>query len=260
MIDPDWFVADLDPMTWREIGTFFDPGQYIRAAQPGERGLFILHEHNTVLRIVDSQVGVRRDIGLYTIDDPHACAQQLYARGEWQRVHIIDKAHLAAVARIAQQQPQRERTLDAYYAYVYQLIWGNPLGYVCVPEHSHHWHGWTYQGIKDVVTRLQVPSSLALGVFDGNQLIIGLILVCAGGQIRRVTTFEALELQSTRLRLSATTLELLSHMLTETIAPPAGILLCSRETFEMWVQREDKMHVLLDAHEQNLAYWRWSAY
>ena len=55
MIDPNWSVVDLDPHTWRVLGRFFDPGQYIMATQSGERGLFILHEEGKLLRIVDSQ-------------------------------------------------------------------------------------------------------------------------------------------------------------------------------------------------------------
>jgi hypothetical protein len=42
-------LVDLDPLTWRHIGHFFDPGQYIRMARPGEHGLFILHDQGTVL-------------------------------------------------------------------------------------------------------------------------------------------------------------------------------------------------------------------
>ena len=34
MIDPQWSLVDLDPQTWRALGPLFDPGQYIRTAQP----------------------------------------------------------------------------------------------------------------------------------------------------------------------------------------------------------------------------------
>ncbi len=111
MIDPNWQLVDLDPATWRQIGRFFDPGQYLRAAQPGEHGLFVLHERGNVQRVVDSKTGVRRDIAFEKIDDPQEYAQRLYEQGEWQRVHVIDKAHLALVAQSAQATPQRE--LDA---------------------------------------------------------------------------------------------------------------------------------------------------
>src|SRR5579885_118170 len=258
MIDPHWQLVDLDPGTWRQIGRFFDPGQYLRAAQPGEHGLFILHERGLVQRIVDTKTGVRRDLTLSQIDDPQECARQLYERGEWQRVHVIDKTHLAQVAQAAQYGPQRERSLDQYYHRVYQLLWGEPSGYVCIPPRPGHWHGWTYQQIQDVLNSLPgSPMSLALGVFADRRWLIGLILVCEYGQIRKVTTFEALDMQDVAAGLSRETLAVLWRRLMEVIAPPAGLLLCSSEVFEAWIQREEKMRVLLAAHQQGQAYWCW---
>ena len=135
MIDPQWSLVDLDPRTWRAIGPLFDPGQYIRAAQPGEHGLFVLHAGGRVLRIVDTALGVRRDLAALPADDPRALAESLYARGEWQRVHVIDQGHLAGVARQAQATPRRDLTLDQYYHLVYELVWGAPNGYMSVPPH-----------------------------------------------------------------------------------------------------------------------------
>src|SRR5437016_14401225 len=98
MIDPHWQVVDLDPRTWRHLGRFFEPGQYIRAAQPGEHGLFILHDDGIPLRIYDTDTGTRSDLHIPYVEQPQTLAQQLYERGEWQRVHVINKRHLAYVA------------------------------------------------------------------------------------------------------------------------------------------------------------------
>ena len=258
MLDPHWQLVDLDPATWRQIGRFFDPGQYLRAAQPGEHGLFVLHERGVVQRVVDSKTGVRQDIPLDTIEDPRECARRLYELGEWQRVHVVDKAHLALVARAAQYGPQRERTLDQYYHRVYQLLWGEPLGYVCMPAHPGHWHGWTYQAIQKVVGNLPFsPASLVLGVFADDRWLIGLILVCEGGQIRKITTFEGLSAQTIPAGISEDTLAILWQSLKERFAPPAGILLCSQEVFEAWIEQEEKAQVLLAAQQREQAYWYW---
>ncbi|HTK07557.1 MAG TPA: hypothetical protein VL485_10335 [Ktedonobacteraceae bacterium] len=258
MINPDWQLVDLDPVTWRHLGHFFAPGQYVRSAQPGEHGLFVLHEQGTVLRIVDSESGLRRDIVLDTITDPQQSAQQLYASGEWQRVHIVDKAHLAHVARTAQSNPQREKTLDQYYHSVYQLLWGEPAGYVSIPPHPGHWHGWTYAYLQDVISGLPVaPASLALGVLADGRWQIGLILICEGGRINKVTTFEALEAQSVKAELSEESLEALWKNIAETLATPAGLLLCSQAVFDTWIQQEEKLQVLQEARKQGEAYWRW---
>ncbi len=210
-------------------------------------------------RVVDSNTGVRRDLFFERIDDPQQCAQRLYELGEWERVHVIDKEHLAQVAQSAQENPQRELTLDEYYHRVYELLWGNPVGYVSVPAHPGHWHGWTYEYLRDVIQKLSCsPASLALGVFVSDRVLIGLILVCEGGKICKVTTFEVLPERSFALGLSAATLTEVCEVLAKTIAEPVGVLFCAQEVFEDWIGQEEKMQVLLGAREKGLAYWYWA--
>jgi hypothetical protein len=260
MIDPCWQLVDLDALTWRQIGRFFEPGQYLRAAQPGEHGLFVLHERGTVLRCVDSQTGVRRDLSLQHIQDPQADARRLYESGQWQRVHVIEKAHLARVAQLAQQMPAHAHTLDQYYHRLYHLLWDDARGYVSVPAHPGHWHGWTYEQIRACLQDLPCsPASLALGVYEHGCWIIGLVLVCARGQIRKITTFEALDAQCVAGGLSAATLTLLARHLADVFAPAAGLLLCTPEVFAAWIEQEAKLEVLLTAQRQHQAYWRWWA-
>ena len=50
----------------------------------------------------------------------------------------------------------------------------------------------TYAEIRRFIADLPLPATLALGVSSDASLFIGPILVCQGGQIRRVTTFESL--------------------------------------------------------------------
>jgi hypothetical protein len=256
MIDPQWSVVDLDPRTWRNLGKYFDPGQYIRAALPGERGLFVLHDGGRPLRVADTQLGVRRDLGIDHVDDPYLLAHTLFESGEWDRVHVIDKRHLANVARQAQATPRRELTLDGYYHLVYRLLWNNSAGYVCMPPHPGHWHGWTYTQLKQLVDRLPSAATLALGVFDAEAVTIGLVLELRDGLIRRVTTFEGLALPASDVRLSAEFLDRLWSRLAEKFAPPAGVLLCSAATFDSWIAAGDKAGVLRRAAHEGAALWR----
>ena len=72
MIDPHWQVIDLDPVTWRNLGPFLLPERYIAAAQPGEHGLFVLHEHGQILKVVDTHAQ-RLTVAIpQTIEDPDA--------------------------------------------------------------------------------------------------------------------------------------------------------------------------------------------
>ncbi|HKD77561.1 MAG TPA: hypothetical protein VKB76_18800 [Ktedonobacterales bacterium] len=255
MIDPHWQVIDLDPVTWRNLGPFFEPQQYIAAAQPGEHGLFILHDQGRLLKVVDTLIAdVPADIPSQ-IDDPMALARDLSARGEWQRVHVIDRRHLAWVAQQAQASPRRDLTLDSYYHLVYTLMWSDPLGYACEPPPPNRWNGWTYADIRNFVATLPSPATIALGVYAEDDLAIGLILVCEGGMIRRVTTFEGLDWSATNPGPTQHTLTALCEDLEAQFAPPAAVLLCTDAVFSGWLAAEDKLAYLTAARDDGTAIW-----
>lgn len=256
MIDPFWSVVDLDPTTWRNLGKFFDPSQYIRAAEPGEHGLFVLHQGGQVLRVVDSWRGLRPDLAGLDCSRPRAVAQRLFATGEWMRVHLIDKGHLANVARQAQESPRRDLTLDQYYHLVYRLLWNDSDGYVCVPPKPSSWHGWTYTGLQQFVSRLPPAATLALGVFDETQVSIGLVLEFRDGLIRHVTTFEALDLPAQAMQPSPELLDQLWSQLNTQFAPAAGVLLCTQAAFADWLAAEDKAAFLAQAAQEGALFWR----
>ncbi len=255
MIDPHWQVIDLDPVTWRHLGPFFEPQRYIAAAQPGEHGLFILHDRGRLLKAVDTQGEGLPDGIPAQIDDPETLARELYARGVWQRVHVIDRRHLAWVAQQAQAIPRCDLTLDAYYHLVYMLIWGNRAGYACEPPHPGHWHGWTYTALLRFVAELPSPATLALGVYSESALFIGLILVCEGGLIRRVTTFEGLNWTAPYPGPTQQTLAALCEALEAQFAPPEAVLLCTEAVFSGWLAAADKWAYLARARAEAAAIW-----
>jgi hypothetical protein len=261
VIDPHWSLVDLDPRTWRAIGPYFNPARYVRAAQPGERGLFVLHDGSRVLRVVDTATGVRRDLGLDGVDDPAALAARLYAQGDWQRVHVINKHHLAAVARTAQAHPRRDLTLDAYYHLVYTLIWDAADGYVSVPPPPGQWHGWTYAALRGFVAGLPDPATLALVVLDGGETQIGLVLDLRGGLIRTVTTLETFGFPAPTFDLSADGLARLWAALEARsrnagTPSPVAALLCSQAAFDAWLTGPDKAATLAERAARGEAFWR----
>ena len=256
MIDPHWQVVDLDPVTWRNLGPFLEPQQYIAAAQPGEHGLFILHEQGRVLKVVDTQTSERpADIPVH-ISDPQTFARELYKRGKWQRVHIIDRRHLAWVAQQAQATPRRDLASDGYYHLVYNLIWSKPDGYACEPPPARDWHGWTYNDLHRFIKTLPSPSSLALGVYANDALSMGLILVCEQGLIRCVTTFEGLHWHVSQAGPTQYTLIALCEALEAEFAPPAAVLLCTDTAFAGWLAASDKQAYLDAARGQGEAIWQ----
>jgi hypothetical protein len=252
MIDPHWDVVDLDPVTWRNIGRFIDVAQYVSAAQPGEHGLFIVHDQGQVLKVFDTDRSARSGVKIDRVVDAHALAKELYARGQWDRVHIIDRRHLARVGYLAGASANRSLHLDGYYQLVYDLIWDGGTGYVAEPPKPDHWNHWTMSQLEQFVSRLPKSASIALGVFEGAQLNIGLVLEFKQGNIVRVTTFEAPALQPIDPRLSADFLDQLWQQL-ENIAPPAAVLLWEQKVFDDWIAAEDKIAHLMQAVQNGTA-------
>jgi hypothetical protein len=256
VIDPHWRVLDLDPDTWLNLGPFIGVAQYVRAPPSGGPELYVLHDQGRVLKVHDTQAGPRRDLGLTHIDDPREAARALFATENWGRVHVVDKQHLANVARAAQQIDNRQLTLDAYYQLVFTRLWREPDGYVCQPPRPATWNGWTYADAQVFIRRLPDPATVALGIWENNAVYIGLILETRGGLIRTVTTFEALDLPAP-LPLADAALDTLAQAVNARFAPLAATLLCDRAAFEGWLAAADKGAFLRSAAEQRRAFWRW---
>jgi hypothetical protein len=255
MIDPQWSVIDLDPVTWRHLGRFINVGQYVCAAQPGEHGLFIVHDGGRVLKVFDTDQGVPAGVKIDRVADARALAQELHARGQWDRVHIIDRQHLARVGRAAGAPLNRSLHLDDYYHLVHDLIWDGSDGYVAVPPKPAHWNHWTMGQIEQLVSHLPESAAVALGVFEGERLNVGLVLEFKQGNIVRVTTFESPALQPLHPALSAGFLDQVWQQLSN-IAPPAAVLLCNQAVFDEWITTDDKVAHLMQAVQNGTAWLR----
>ena len=248
MINPQWSVVDLDPITWRAIGEYINPGRYVRAGNDGEHALYVLHDNGQILNIVDTTTGRRMDIVPGPLDDPEAAAAELYATGEWDRVHLVDRQHLAAVAHEAQSDPRHDLTLDAYYRLVSHLMWSNSDSrYVVHPPRETTWHGWTYAAVQEWVLQLPNPATVALGVVGESGLRIGVIAQIEDGLITILTTFESLPIRRDEIDLTAATADRIWDALAAKFSPPAELLLCSPEVFEDWIHGSGSKSEIIDA-------------
>lgn len=243
MIDPQWDVSDLDPVTWRNIGRYLPPGQYVRAGKPGEHALFVLHDAGRVLNVVDTDAGRRTDLALDEVANPARLADELHRRGEWDRVHVIDKNHLAAVSHELQSEARNELTLDAYYRFVHQQYWDGEGGYVTVPAPASNWNHWSWSGVQAWVASLPPKASIALGVVGEAGLEIGVLLGISDGLVRRVTTFEALPVPRNAATVSQEYADAIWNAM-NAIAPPAALLICTPAAFEAWLTGPDKQHAI----------------
>ena len=257
MINPHWQLVDLDPVTWRNIGRFISPGRYIRAGTSDEHALYALHDNGRVLNVIDTLTGRRTDLDLAPLTDPEEAAAHLFATGEWNRVHIVDRQHLAAVAHEAQADPRHDLTLDAYYRFVNHLIWSNSDSrYVVHPPRASSWHGWTYDLVKRWLADLPDPASVALSVVGEEGLSIGLIVQISGGLIDLVTTFEALPIPRADAEVSSAYGDRLWAGIEDRFAPAAALLLCTDAVFDAWIHQADKAATITQAIAANTAHLR----
>ena len=257
MIDPQWDVSDLDPITWRNIGRYLPPGQYMRAGNPDEHALYVLHQAGVVLNVIDTVSGRRTDLGINLVSDPATLAGDLHQRGEWDRVHIVDKAHLVAVSHEVQSDARSELTLDAYYRFAYQQYWDGEGGYVTAPARATTWNHWTWSGVQAWIAALPSPASIGLGVVGNDGLEIGVLLGVSDGLIRRVTTFEALRVPRSAAAVSAAYLDAIWTGM-EVIAPPAALLICTPDAFEAWLTGPHKQSAIDAAVATGRAFVRFS--
>jgi hypothetical protein len=109
--------------------------------------------------------------------------------------------------------------------------------------------------LEQFVSRLPRSASIALGVFEGECLNIGLVLEFKQGSMVRVTTFEAPALQPIAPQLSADFLDQLWQQLGN-IAPPAAVLLCRQAVFDEWITSNDKLAHLMQAVQNGTAWLR----
>ena len=225
------------------------------AAQPGEHGLFVVHDQGRVLKIFDTDRRARSGVKIDRVGDARALAKELYARGQWDRVHIIDQQHLARVGYLAGASANRSLHLDGYYQLVYDLIWDGGDGYVAEPPKPAHWNHWTMSQLEQFVSRLPKSATIALGVFEGERLNIGLVLEFKQGNIVRATTFEAPALQPIDPQFSPDFLDQLWAQL-DHIAPPAAVLLCTQAAFDEWITAPEKIAFILSAVQNGSALLR----
>jgi hypothetical protein len=249
MIDPEWVLEDLDPRTWRAIGHLFTPAQYVAASRPGEHGLFVLHEAGRLRRIVDTRVGVRRDLDLAEVTNPKELAHSLFARGEWDRVHVVDRRHLEHVAA-ASACAQPRLSVDAHYRRVYQLLWDGSDGYVCEPPRRADWNGWTYSSLQQFLAQVASPAALGLVVLEQAELHIGLALEVRDARVCRVTTLEGLP-PLPAPAVSEPFLDAFWSALHQTLAPPAAALVCTRAAFESWLYTSENKPAVLESAIEN---------
>lgn len=100
-----------------------------------------------------------------------------------------------------------------------------------------------YQLFRESARSTRDSATVALGVFDGKRVVVGLILQVEDDMLRTVTPLDSLQLDAP-LTVSAESFERLWDALIHTLKPPAAALLCDRATFEGLVQAENKLSYL----------------
>lgn len=100
-----------------------------------------------------------------------------------------------------------------------------------------------YELFCESARRTGVSATIALGVFDGKRIQLGLILKVEDDTVRAVTTLDSLHLVAP-LTVSAESFERLWRGFTRNLEPPFAALLCGRATFEGLARAQDKLGYL----------------
>ncbi len=255
MIWEHWEVVDLDPHTWRNLGTLFNPQNFLSRARPGERVLSILHEDGEVLKVYDSALGVRHDLDLETIEDAPRVAKELYeAEKGLAEVQIFDKKSLIAFADRAQRGFRPDWDLDEHYHFVYGLAEDDPQGICYYPPHPPHWNHFTYEEVRHFIKEVvPSPSTLVLAVFDRDQLYISLILGIRDHKIKLVSTFDALVPLGLESRIGMGDRQRILKLVEERFDIPSFSFFAQRSAFEAWLTAADKQKALQQAVAEGTA-------
>ncbi len=255
MIWEHWEVIDLDPRTWRNLGALFNPVNFITRARPGERILSILHQEGRVLKVYDSEKGVRRDLKLETIEHAPRTAQELYkSEQDLDRVQIFDKRSLVAFADGAQRSLHPEWDLDEHYRFIYGLAEDDPAGICYYPPRPSHWHHFTYDEVRHFIEAVvPSPSTLVLVVFEDEEVYISLILGIRDHKIKLVSTLDTLVPLGIGPKVSMADRERILEGVAQRFDRPSFSLFIQRAAFEAWLMAEDKGAVLRQAIAQGTA-------
>lgn len=249
MIAQDILVIDLDPCTWRNLG------EAMRLGLRQKRTLSILHDGGRLIKVYDSKLGLREDIVVEVVD-PARLAKKLYeSLPGIERVQIFDKRSLIDFSLRVQRNPFDELDTDEYLNMVSEVGRREFEDGICIyPPQPEGWNFFRYAQVRKFIKEV-VPdrSTLVLGVFDGGELYIGLIVGVEGRKVKLVTTFDSLVPLGLGALEGPEDYKEVLRLTARRFYEPAVGLFTDRATFEELILREEKRGVLRRALEEGRA-------
>ncbi len=251
MIHRDVEIADLSPLTWRNLGTIMPIDELAGRHSNSERVLSILHQDGVVLNVVTPPGMNRPDMG--RIEDPKATAQRLYeSMPGLERVQIFDKARLAAFSDSVQRLDWQRLSSGDFYWHAWQLADSDPVGLCYYPAEQAPWRRYPIDAARQLVAATPDGGTLVLGIYDQGAPWFTLIAQVNAGQITLLTTFERLKPHGVDPLVTPANAEdalQVLPLITHHIGPVHHALFCARRPFEEWLHasESERQNVLSSA-------------
>ncbi len=237
MIHRDVEIADLAPLTWRNLGLIMPIDELAGRHIGSDRVLSILHRGGVLLN-VNAPPGIIVP-ALDRIDNPKAVAQRLYeSLPGLERVQIFDKDRLAAYSDSVQRLDWQTLSSGDFYWRAWQLAEADPVGLCYYPVDKSPWRRYPIEAVRQLVAHTPDGRTLVLGIYDQQTPWFTLIVRVNAGQITLLTTFERLKpygIDPLVIPTNAEDAQRVLPLVTKHIGPVHHALFCTRATFEQWL-------------------------
>lgn len=242
---------DVNPHHWRRL---FDAA----FNNKHERGLTILIQNHRIVKAHDSAGGLRPEWKSLDPGDPEKLARQLYEaeRPDW--VQVLDVTALHEYGVVVQTMHNWREDSDGYLARCIGAVNHFPDGLVRYPPWPRELEiaGFRYSDMARLVASVPDGQTLALGVFDGDEVWASIVFRVRGGKIDLVTGTDAYLPHCNRWPNWRESSEEFIAGIKCSVGNPYLAVLCTKSFFDEMVVTGDKTHLLQDSkyREQVLFY------
>ena len=236
MLNQQVQFLDVNPLHWRRL---FDA---VFAKKP-EHSLTLLVQNGRIVKAHDSASGLRPEWKSLDSSDPQALAQRLYEAENPDWVQVLDLATLHDYGSAVQTMHDWRGDSDAYLARCFGALSHYPAGLVRYPPWPHELEiaGLGHSALTQLVATVPDGRTLALGVFEGDEIWACIVCRVSGGKIVLVTGTDAfLPLDGRWPHWRETGAEFIAGI-ERAVGKPYLALLCERNSFEELVATENKL-------------------
>ncbi|HHV62857.1 MAG TPA: hypothetical protein GXX51_09490 [Firmicutes bacterium] len=185
MLDRNIMVLDIDHQQWRRL---YD---LIWGPYRGRQRIYVLHDGGRVRKVYHSLLGSLPASGV-SVSDPRSCGKELAEKYDADETVIIERGKLRRLYAMWENSFKQDEDFDEYLSWFFNMIGEAQDGAVYIYTRVPNLRGITYEGLRNILTRLPDGRTAVLSIFHGREVWASLIVGKAGGRVNLVTTTDAL--------------------------------------------------------------------